>query len=338
MRDLFLIIIFLFVFTSVLQAHDRQALALLNVQDTFLPQSENLPKREYPFPAGNTEQALAIMDTAMTTQQQHDEAFRMHKLYLAEQHEANEKLEREKLMREKYRRFSVAAAAFIVVVLVLSGFLLYSYLKKRTAHRELVERMRRLSQTLGVPADVDAGTGSKTAPLTVVEKAVNEPDAEHIRRDTSGEQTNEDTSAKLTVHKPARKQPRYESLTKRNADDEAGYNFERELFRRFEQLNDAEKLYLKDKNTLNNVAEKMNINRVYLSQAVNRCANKSFITYMNELRIKDAIQLLSDNTVRRSLRSIALKTGFKDRKTFYSVFKKVTGLPPSEFRGNMHEG
>ena len=263
----------------------------------------------YHSASGNAELTVAYMDSALTIQKKHDEAFNLRKLYRAEQHAAYEKLEREKLMRENYRRFLVAAVAFIVVVLVLSGFLLYNYRKKRAAHRELVERIQRWSQTHDVPVEVAVGTGSKTVPLSVEEKVVNEPDTEQIRCENPGEQTSR----------------------------EEHEIFEREIFRQFEQFNDAEKLYLKGDITLDIVSEMMNVNRVYLSQAVNRCANKSFINYMNELRIKEAIHILSNNKEGFSLEGIAFVTGFNDRKTFYRVFKKVTGLSPSEFRGNLHK-
>ena len=81
----------------------------------------------------------------------------------------------------------------------------------------------------------------------------------------------------------------------------------------------------------------MNVNRNYLSHAVNCCTGKSFTTYMNELRIKEAILLLSDSKAIFTLEGIALETGFNDRKTFYTAFKKITGLSPSEFRDNLQK-
>ncbi|MDR2085596.1 MAG: AraC family transcriptional regulator [Dysgonamonadaceae bacterium] len=105
-------------------------------------------------------------------------------------------------------------------------------------------------------------------------------------------------------------------------------------------MNEIEKLIAgdlyKDSNlSLDMLAKKMNQNPTYISKAISHCMGKNFKTYINEYRVKEAIRLLSEKDVsNRSIDDIAFASGFNDRKTFHRVFKKTTGLTPSEFRKN----
>lgn len=87
--------------------------------------------------------------------------------------------------------------------------------------------------------------------------------------------------------------------------------------------------------TLDSLSKQMNINRNYLSKAINKITGKNFNSYINEYRIKEAIKIMSDEKSDLiSLDAIALEVGFSNRTSFYQSFKKVTGLTPSDFRSN----
>ena len=87
--------------------------------------------------------------------------------------------------------------------------------------------------------------------------------------------------------------------------------------------------------TLDSLAKSIDINRNYLSKAINRTTGKNFNTYINEHRVKEAIKLLSsEKSDIISIDAIALEVGFNNRTSFYQSFKKITGLSPSSFRNN----
>lgn len=87
--------------------------------------------------------------------------------------------------------------------------------------------------------------------------------------------------------------------------------------------------------TLDSLSKQMNINRNYLSKAINKTTGKNFNTYINEYRIKEAIKIMSDKKSDLiSIDAIALEVGFGNRTSFYQSFKKITGLSPSDFRNN----
>ena len=105
------------------------------------------------------------------------------------------------------------------------------------------------------------------------------------------------------------------------------------LVEKLDDLMSREKSYLRPDLTIVEVAGMLEINRTYLSDAVNRIQGNSFTTYLNELRIRDAINLISGpDSDHYTVEALAHMTGFSNRQTFHSAFVRTTGLTPSEFR------
>jgi len=110
---------------------------------------------------------------------------------------------------------------------------------------------------------------------------------------------------------------------------------DRQLFEQLQAMFQLEPLYRKPTITIEETAHRMKVNRTYLSQAINHCTGKSFSSFVNEYRVKEAILLMSSAPDKFSLEGLGFEVGFNDRKTFYTAFKKATGLSPSEFRNNV---
>jgi PAS domain S-box-containing protein len=101
------------------------------------------------------------------------------------------------------------------------------------------------------------------------------------------------------------------------------------------QLLLVEKLYTDPNLTLQKFANRMNTNRVYLSQVINEVFNQNFNNFINKYRIQESIKLLKDYKVNNlTIENIAVSTGFKNKVTFYAAFKKVTGKTPGEYISN----
>lgn len=104
------------------------------------------------------------------------------------------------------------------------------------------------------------------------------------------------------------------------------------LFAEIENLI-IEGLFKESSLSLTMLAEKTNRNPTYISKSVSRCTGKTFKTWLNEYRIKEAVRLLSDkNNPNISIETVAWDSGFNDRKTFYRIFKNITGLSPTDFK------
>jgi two-component system, response regulator YesN len=82
--------------------------------------------------------------------------------------------------------------------------------------------------------------------------------------------------------------------------------------------------------SLKAIASKLYINPSYLGQNFKNGTGKLFSDYLNDYRIDKAKELL--NTTNMKASEIAKKVGYNDSNYFYKVFKKYTGLYPSEYK------
>jgi two-component system, response regulator YesN len=81
------------------------------------------------------------------------------------------------------------------------------------------------------------------------------------------------------------------------------------------------------------VANEMNYSIAHFSRMFKSCFNKNFVTYLTEMRIKAAKDLLLHPTV--SIKSIGEKVGYKDSSHFTKAFKRIEGVSPSEYRSSL---
>ncbi|RMD81665.1 MAG: AraC family transcriptional regulator [Lentisphaerae bacterium] len=78
------------------------------------------------------------------------------------------------------------------------------------------------------------------------------------------------------------------------------------------------------------LANQLGVSREYLSRIFRRHLGKSPYRYICEHRIHNATILLQTTTM--SIRDIAACLGFSSPETFTTVFRRFTGMPPSQFR------
>lgn len=81
---------------------------------------------------------------------------------------------------------------------------------------------------------------------------------------------------------------------------------------------------------LENTAEYVQKSKNYFSYLFKKELGISFIDYLNQVRVEEAKKLL-DTTDDKSY-EISYKTGFNDYKYFSSVFKKITGMSPAQYK------
>ncbi|AEI40710.1 helix-turn-helix domain-containing protein [Paenibacillus mucilaginosus] len=78
------------------------------------------------------------------------------------------------------------------------------------------------------------------------------------------------------------------------------------------------------------LAERFNYNPSYFSELFKAKVGKTFIQYVTEVRMAQALKLLEESEL--SLWDIAELTGFSNPSYFSSKFKKMYGVTPSEYR------
>lgn len=96
---------------------------------------------------------------------------------------------------------------------------------------------------------------------------------------------------------------------------------------------EEEKLYQEPELTLQNIADKLQFPTYQVSQAINDGMNKSFYDLINGYRVDEAkLLLLNPKNRNFTILSVGFEAGFNSKTTFNTVFKKYTGMTPTEFR------
>lgn len=90
-------------------------------------------------------------------------------------------------------------------------------------------------------------------------------------------------------------------------------------------------LFLDANLSLQKVAKLLQVSSVKLSQTLNEYCNTTFNDYINAYRITKAKEMLL-NQKSYTIEAIAMDCGFNSKSTFYTAFKKQTGVTPSQFR------
>ncbi len=106
-----------------------------------------------------------------------------------------------------------------------------------------------------------------------------------------------------------------------------------ESFNKIKQEIKERKLYRNPKLNLRLLAEQLDIKEKQLSGLMNQYAQMNFYTFINSFRIEEFKELLdSPKGGQLSILGLAKEVGFSSKSTFYSAFKTLVGMTPTEFQ------
>lgn len=88
-----------------------------------------------------------------------------------------------------------------------------------------------------------------------------------------------------------------------------------------------------DELTRDMLAERICMNKYKFSKIFNERFGQSIKSYINNIRVKKATELLKNNGDLR-IADIAVKVGYKNIMHFERVFKEIYGVSPKEYRSN----
>ncbi|NIJ43706.1 AraC-like DNA-binding protein [Wenyingzhuangia heitensis] len=87
--------------------------------------------------------------------------------------------------------------------------------------------------------------------------------------------------------------------------------------------------------SLESLAKELSMGTSTLSQLINKCAEKSFSDYVNDLRVQEVKKMLLDPLYQNyTVLAIGLEAGFNSKSTFYATFKKRVGCTPVAYQKN----
>ena len=117
------------------------------------------------------------------------------------------------------------------------------------------------------------------------------------------------------------------------ADEETIHKLKEKLLSHIEK----NKPYLNPELTLTDLAKQLEISRNQLSQVINIGVGDNFYNFINKFRVEEVKKLIKEDQGKQyKIMSLANNAGFNSKSSFNNIFKKVTGLTPSEYRDGHH--
>lgn len=105
--------------------------------------------------------------------------------------------------------------------------------------------------------------------------------------------------------------------------------------RRIEKICQYIEVNFKKDITLKEIAELVNMSESAISHFFKKRTNRSFITYLTDVRIGYASRLLAETT--QSVADIAFECGFSNLSNFNRIFKKYKNQTPTDYRIGVHK-
>lgn len=84
--------------------------------------------------------------------------------------------------------------------------------------------------------------------------------------------------------------------------------------------------------SLDDVAKEINMSYHYFSKFFKDSTGKNFVDYLTELRIEKSKKILKDSRV--NIKEVCYEVGYNDPNYFSKIFKKITGITPTDYRNH----
>jgi transcriptional regulator GlxA family with amidase domain len=92
---------------------------------------------------------------------------------------------------------------------------------------------------------------------------------------------------------------------------------------------------IQDKITIDELADKVSLGRRSFERRFKTATNNSVLEYINRVKMEYAKK--SFETSRKNINEVMYDVGYTDTKAFRTIFKKITGLNPIEYRNKYNK-
>lgn len=106
-----------------------------------------------------------------------------------------------------------------------------------------------------------------------------------------------------------------------------------QILNTLKEILEKEKLYLRSDLSLSDLAERIGVSSNQLSQVINELLDKNFQRFINEYRVQEVKENITDPS--RTLLGIAMDSGFNSKSAFNRVFKDIVGQTPSQYKKSL---
>ena len=115
--------------------------------------------------------------------------------------------------------------------------------------------------------------------------------------------------------------------------DAVDSNAQKEILEKLENHMKVNEPFMDSSLSVYDLAKQINVPSRDLSIAINHNLNKHFFDYVNEYRIKKAMEIFkTTNDDKLTVLEVLYEVGFNSKSSFNTAFKKFTGTTPSEFK------
>lgn len=98
---------------------------------------------------------------------------------------------------------------------------------------------------------------------------------------------------------------------------------------------DEKKPFLNPELNLSLLSQNLGIPKHHLTEVLNMEIGRNFYSFVNEYRVEEVKKMLADPANKFSIEAIGYECGFSSKSTFFTVFRKFTGVTPDQYRNSL---
>ncbi len=122
-------------------------------------------------------------------------------------------------------------------------------------------------------------------------------------------------------------------VTAKYAGSGLAHEGKQKVLQQVQQYMETQKPFLEPELTIDQLAEMLSLKPKILSQVINELLHQNFFDFVNRFRVEEAKRLLTNPADKKiTVLEVLYEVGFNSKSSFNTLFKKYTGLTPSEFK------
>lgn len=243
----------------------------------------------------------------------------------SEMERINREVEQLSVIRQKEKRQRILLLSILIIVTVICLSILWVYLNLRKNHMNLYRRNEEMTKQQSMhrmmrekwekeKAELIARIDSICTDIKIGENT-------DVKQDNTLSPSGVQTEDKIA-----------DNEDKSNTEDEPDREQMVKLFTRIIEVMESSSEIYKQKFALNDLSAMLEVTPRSVSRAINLCYNANFHQLLNDYRIREVSRIMhSKGAENLTIESLAEQGGFRSRTYFATVFKKATGLTPSEY-------